>query len=67
MVSGAWSLSSNSAQPEHGGFGWVINPEGDVVATTSRDTPWVAVEIDIDEAAAAKSRYPRYIPELTKI
>ncbi len=44
VVSGAWSLSSNSAQPEHGGLGWAINPEGDIVATTTRDTPWVTVD-----------------------
>jgi N-carbamoylputrescine amidase len=64
VVSGAWSLSSNSAQAEHGGLGWAIDPEGDVVATTSSERPWVTVELDVDEAAAAKSRYPRYVPEL---
>jgi N-carbamoylputrescine amidase len=67
VVSGAWSLSSNSAQPEHGGVGWAITPQGAVVATTSRDTPWVTVDIDVDEATAAKTRYPRYIPELPQI
>ena len=34
VVSGAWSLSSSSAEPEHGGLGWAIDPEGVVVATT---------------------------------
>lgn len=24
VVAGAWSLSSNSAEPEHGGLGWVV-------------------------------------------
>jgi N-carbamoylputrescine amidase len=41
VVSGAWSLSSNSAEPEHGGLGWVIDPEGDVVAVTSSERPRV--------------------------
>jgi len=63
-VSGAWSLSSNSAEPQHGGLGWAVDPEGEVVALTSRATPWVTVELDLDEAEAAKSRYPRYVPEL---
>ena len=65
VVSGAWSLSSNSAEPEHGGGGWAIDPEGEVVATTSRDRPWVTVELDLADADAAKQRYPRYVPELS--
>jgi N-carbamoylputrescine amidase len=64
VVSGAWSLSSNSAEPEHGGLGWAIDPEGEVVATTSTDRPWVTVEIDLDAVDAAKAAYPRYVPEL---
>jgi N-carbamoylputrescine amidase len=64
VVSGAWSLSSNSAQPEHGGLGWAVDPEGEVVAVTSRERPWVTVELDVAAADAAKTRYPRYVPEL---
>ncbi len=64
VLSGAWSLSSNSAEPEHGGLGWAIDPEGEVVATTAADRPWVTVEIDLDAVDAAKSAYPRYVPEL---
>ncbi len=64
VVSGAWSLSSNSAEPEHGGLGWVIDPEGEVVASTSSERPWVTVDLDLEQADAAKSRYPRYVPEL---
>ena len=64
VVSGAWSLSSNSAEPEHGGLGWAIDPEGVVVATTSRDQPWVTVEVDLAAVDEAKTGYPRYVPEL---
>jgi N-carbamoylputrescine amidase len=64
VVSGAWSLSSNSAEPEHGGLGWAIDPEGVVVATTSPDQPWVTVEVDLAAVDAAKADYPRYVPEL---
>ena len=65
VVSGAWSLSSNSAEPEHGGLGWAIDPEGEVVATTSDDRPWVTVDIDLEAVDAAKLRYPRYVPVLS--
>ena len=64
VVSGAWSLSSNSAEPEHGGLGWVVDPEGAVVATTTSDAPWVTVDVDVAAAETAKSGYPRYVPEL---
>ena len=64
VVSGAWSLSSNSGEPEHGGLGWAIDPEGQVVATTSTAQPYVTVEIDVAATDAAKSGYPRYVPEL---
>jgi N-carbamoylputrescine amidase len=64
VVSGAWCLSSNSAEPEHGGLGWVVDPEGAVAATTTCDAPWVTVELDLADAEAAKSRYPRYVAEL---
>ena len=57
-------MSSNSAEPEHGGLGWAVDPEGVVVATTSRDQPWVTVEVDLAEVDAAKAAYPRYVPEL---
>lgn len=65
VVSGAWSVSSNSAAPEHGGLGWAVDPEGVVVATTSREQPWLTVEIDLAAVDAAKAGYPRYVPELT--
>jgi N-carbamoylputrescine amidase len=65
VASGAWSMSSNSAESEHGGLGWAIDPEGVVVATTSREHPFATVEIDLEAIDAAKSRYPRYVPELS--
>lgn len=64
VVSGGWSLSSNSAEPEHGGLGGAIDAEGVVVATTSSDERWVTVEVDLAAAEAAKEAYPRYVPEL---
>lgn len=45
VLSGAWSLSSNSAEPEHDGMDWAIDPEGEVVVTTSRQHPYATAEI----------------------
>ncbi len=64
VVSGAWSLSSNSGAAEHGGLGWAIDPEGGVVAKTSSREPFATVEIDVAAADAAKHGYPRYVPDL---
>lgn len=63
-VSGAYSLSSNLYRPrggsaDLGGMGWIIDPDGEVLATTDVTTPFVTVEIDLDKAKAAKDTYPR--------
>jgi N-carbamoylputrescine amidase len=68
VVSGAFSLSSNhvsaAGQPTNfGGQGWVIGPDGDVLALTSPQQPFVTVEIDLAEAERAKRTYPRDVPE----
>ena len=64
IVSGAYSLSSNrSARPgggDFGGGGWVIDPDGRVLALTTVDEPVRTVEIDLAAADAAKRTYPRY-------
>jgi len=61
--SGAFGLSSNRVDPDGrcGGAGWIISPEGEVLATTSADAPFVTLEIDLSECAAARDRYPRYV------
>jgi N-carbamoylputrescine amidase len=68
IVSGAFALSSNHTNPpgqlpELGGQGWVIGPDGDVLGLTSRQRPFVTVEIDPSEADRAKSTYPRDVLE----
>lgn len=67
VMGGAFSLSSNRAGSNHGltygGLGWVIGPDGQVLATTSDSKPFVTVEIDLDLAEKAKSTYPRYVAE----
>ncbi|HVU10179.1 MAG TPA: carbon-nitrogen hydrolase family protein [Phototrophicaceae bacterium] len=66
-VSGAYSASANRVgtvgQVNFGGGGWLIDPDGSVLGTTSREQPFLTFEIDLERARAAKRDYPRYIPE----
>lgn len=65
VCSGAFSISSNRAETVSGttmgGAGWVIGPDGEQLAVTSPKQPVVVVDIDLAEARAAKSTYPRYV------
>ncbi len=63
IVSGSFVLSSNRVGGNFSGRGWIISPEGEVIAETSRDEPFVTLTIDLKEAELAKKTYPRYIPE----
>ena len=67
IVSGAFSISSNwTARDDGGDFGgggWIIDPDGAVLARTTRDAPLATIEVDLDAARAAKSTYPRYALE----
>lgn len=59
---GAYCLSSNRVHPGlFGGAGWIIGPDGDLLAQTSADAPFSTVEIDPRVAEAAQSSYPRYV------
>ena len=61
--SGAYSVSSNRVDPRGicGGVGWIIDPEGKVVARTSADRPFITAELDLDLARTARGGYPRYV------
>lgn len=68
VMSGAFCLSSNRINDKEqavrfGGQGWVIDPNGEVLALTSSERPFVTMEIDLAEAVRAKSTYPRYVLE----
>jgi N-carbamoylputrescine amidase len=63
VVSGAYCISSNRVG-EHGpakfgGLGWVVDPDGRVLATTDKSRPFATVEIDKAVAEKAKSTHPR--------
>lgn len=68
VCSGAYCLSSNlwapkDNGPDLGGLGWIIDPEGNILATTNADNPYATAEIDLDFAISSKATYPRYVPE----
>ena len=64
IVSGAYALSSNWTADDDGGdfggAGWIIDPDGVVLARTSREQPFATVDIDPAIADRAKATYPRY-------
>jgi N-carbamoylputrescine amidase len=64
VVSGAYSLSSNWTADDDGGdfggAGWIAEPDGGLIARTTRAEPFQTVMIDLDVADAAKETYPRY-------
>jgi N-carbamoylputrescine amidase len=64
LCGGLYVASSNRVSPQPGGFGgqgWVIDPGGDLLATTSPAQPAVTVEVDTAVADQAKSSYPHYL------
>jgi len=68
VCAGAWCLSSNLWTPaggkvDCGGLGWIISPEGDVLAQTGAEAPFATVDIDPALARRAKTSYPRYVAE----
>ena len=67
IVSGAFSLSSNwtadASGGDFGGGGWIIDPDGQVLAQTSLEVPFQTLAIDLSHAETAKRTYPRYALE----
>lgn len=61
--SGAFSVSSNRVDPsgDCGGVGWIISPDGHILATTTPSAPFATVSIDLAATAAARESYPRYV------
>jgi len=61
--SGAFSLSSNrvDATGACGGGGWIIDPDGEVLAVTSAAEPFATRDIELKNVAKARESYPRYV------
>ena len=62
ILAGAYGLSSNRFAKSglYGGQGWIIDPDGAVLALTSESEPAVSATIDLQAADKAKATYPRY-------
>lgn len=68
VMSGTFCMSSNrsgvdAAGMRWGGLGWIVDPDGAVLATTSEDEPFATVTVDALDADRAKTTYPRYVEE----
>jgi predicted amidohydrolase len=68
VVSGAFSLSSNKIDQEGedadlGGQGWIVDPDGKVLGLTSRERPFLTLDLDLEKADRAKQTYPRYVDD----
>jgi predicted amidohydrolase len=61
--SAAFCVSSNRVDPTGmcGGVGWIISPDGDIIASTTPDAPFATVSIDLAASVAARETYPRYV------
>lgn len=60
---GAFSFSSNRVHPDGscGGVGWIVSPDGHLLARTSAKEPFRTLDIDFNAAALARRTYPRYL------
>lgn len=65
--SGAWVLTSNLLPPDADentcAQGWIVSPDGEVVAQTCIDQPFVTYDLDLNAALEARRRYPCYVKE----
>jgi N-carbamoylputrescine amidase len=66
ICAGAYSLSSNHGTPRdsavgRAGAGWIIDPDGEVLARTTPEEPVITVAIDLERAVRARQTYPRYM------
>ena len=61
--SGAYSLSSNrvDASGASGGVGWIVSPDGRLMARTTAEEPFATVGIDLAVPTTAREEYPRYV------
>ncbi len=67
IMTGAFCISSNRSGEgsgiHWGGNGWVIDPDGEVLGLTSSEEPILTLDLDLENAEAAKETYPRYVSE----
>jgi len=63
VATGCYCLSSNRVQPDggYGGVGWIIEPDGALLARTSHIERFCTREIDPARSRYARRTYPRYV------
>ena len=64
VMSGCFVASANRRSEDNqtfAGNSLLVSPDGEVLAETTADEPWLTVNIDPDEADRAKSTYPRNV------
>lgn len=67
VISGGYCLSSNRAglgegDFKWGGAGWITQPmDGALLGTTSAESPFLTIELDLARAKLAKQEYPLYV------
>jgi N-carbamoylputrescine amidase len=64
VVAGAFVISSNRVDENtFAGRGLIVGPNGEMLASTSRQAPFATVDINLRESHQAKKTYPRDVPE----
>ncbi len=65
IVAGAFTVTSNrvGSTPTNNfcGYGCIVDPNGEIIAHTSKDEPFVTMDLDFSMADEAKKSYPRYV------
>ena len=69
VIGGCFCLSSNRSgigedHFEWGGTGWICQPmDGSLLGTTTKEAPFLTLDIDLGKAKLAKDQYPIYVNE----
>lgn len=61
ISAGAFVVTANRRGGSLTGGGWIVSPDGEILARTSDEHPIVSFEIDLAAADAAKRTYPRNV------
>ena len=65
VVSGAFCISSNRGGAgevlDWGSNGWIIDPDGEILGTTSPEHPFLTLDVNLEKSTAARKTYPRYV------
>lgn len=67
LVSGAYTVTSNrvgvTKLNDFCGYGCIVDLDGEIIAHTSKEEPFITMDLDFSLADEAKKTYPRYVRE----